>query len=98
MEEREPKKTVRVGALLSEAELAELVTFLRGNMNVFAWSHKDMLGIAPEHVVHCLKIDPAFPPVHQKQKRFAPEQNKAINDKVDRLLEIGAIEECFYLV
>ena len=61
LEEGEQKKTVWVGALLSEVEHAELVTFLKGNMDVFAWSHKDMLGIAPEHAVHILKIDPTFP-------------------------------------
>ena len=98
LEEREQKKTVWVDALLSEAKRAELVTFLRGNTDVFAWSHKDMPGIAPEHAVHSLKIDPAFPPVRQKQRRFAPEPNKTINDEVDRLLEIGAIKECFYPV
>ena len=29
---------------------------------------------------------------------FAPEQNKAINDEVDRLLDMEAIEKCFYPV
>ena len=47
LEEIEQKKIVWVGALLSEAEHAKLVTFLRGNMDIFVWSHKDMLGIAP---------------------------------------------------
>ena len=45
--EKEQKKTVWIGALLSEAKRAELVSFLRGNIDVFAWSHKDMPGIAP---------------------------------------------------
>ena len=34
--EEEQKKIVWVGALLSEAERAELVSFLKGNMDVFA--------------------------------------------------------------
>ena len=67
-------------------------------MDVFAWSHKDIPGITPEHAVHSLNIDHAFPPVRQKQRRFAAERDKAINDEVDRLLEIRAIEECFYPV
>lgn len=57
-----------------------------------------MLGIDLVHVAHHLNIDPTFPPVKQKQRRFAPERNKAISDEVDRLLEIGFIEECFYPV
>ena len=98
LEEREQKKTVWVGAMLFEAERSELVTFLRGNMDVFTWSHKDMPRIVPEHIVHSLKVYLAFPPVYQKQRRFTPERNNNINDEVDRLLEIGAIEECFYPV
>ena len=97
LEEGEQKKIVWVGALLPEAERAELVSFLKGNMDVFAWSYKDMLGIAPELAIHNLNVDPAFPPVRQKQRKFASERDKAINDEVDRLLEIRAIEECFYL-
>ena len=97
LEEGEPKKAVWVGALLSEVEWAELVAFLKGNMDIFAWFHKDMPGIAPEHAVHYLKIDPTFPHVRQKQRRFAPERSKAINDEVDRLLDIGASKNIFIL-
>ena len=73
LEEGEQKKIVWVGALLSEVERAELVTFLRGNIDVFSWSYKDMPRIAQEHAVHRLKIDLAFPPICQKQIRFALE-------------------------
>ena len=61
LEEGEQKKTVWVGALLPEAEHTKLVSFLKDNMDVFAWSHKDMPGIAPEHVMHSLNIDSTFP-------------------------------------
>ena len=73
LKEREPRKTVWAGALLSEAERAELMAFLRDNMDVFAWAHKDMPGIELEHTVHCLNIDPTIPPIHRKQRRFALE-------------------------
>ena len=63
LEEGEPKKIVQVGVLLSKAECAELVAFLRGYMDVFAESHKGMPGIAPEHAMLCLNIDPVFPPI-----------------------------------
>ena len=82
LKEGEQKKTVWVGALLSEAENAELVAFLRGSMDVFAWSHKDMPEIAPEHAVHRLNIDPAFPPIRQKQRRFAQSKIKQLMMKL----------------
>ena len=71
-----------VGALLSKAERAELVAFLRANMDVFAWSHKDIPGIALEHAVHNLKIDPTFPPVHQKQRIFSQNEAKPLMMKL----------------
>ena len=37
LEEDEHKKTVWIGTILPEAERAELVSFLKGNMDVFAW-------------------------------------------------------------
>ena len=98
LEEGEQKKIVWVGALLSEVDRPELVSFLKGNMDVFAWSHKDMLGIALEYAMHILNVDLAFPPICQKQRKFALERDKEISDEVDRLLEIRTMEECFYQV
>ena len=63
LEEGKLRKTMWVGALLPKAEQAELVSFLKSNMDVFAWSHKDMPRIAPEHVMQSLNFNPAFPPV-----------------------------------
>ena len=67
---------------------------MRRNKDVFAWSHRDILGIDPEEVEHCLNIDPLYPPIRQKQRRFTPEQNKVISDEVDRLFEIDAVDNC----
>ena len=82
--------------MLSEEELQELAGFLRRNKYVFTWSHKDMTGVIPTVAQHCLNIDPTFSHVRQKQRRFAPEQNRIISEEVDRLLGVGAIEPCQY--
>jgi hypothetical protein len=39
------KKKIRVGSQLSPEIKKALVTFLRRNEDVFAWSHEDMPGI-----------------------------------------------------
>ena len=41
---------------------------------------------------HYLNINPSYPLVRQKQRRFAPKRNTVISDEVDRMLEIDAIE------
>ena len=41
-------KTTRIGTTLSPEMKARLVQFLKENLGVFAWTHKDMLGISPK--------------------------------------------------
>lgn len=92
----DPEKKVLVGTQLTKEEKNELISFLRENKDFFAWSHKDIPGIDPSAAEHKLNIDPRYPPVRQKKRRFAPERNKIVSEEVDRLLEINAIEPCQY--
>ncbi|KAJ9557127.1 hypothetical protein OSB04_011741 [Centaurea solstitialis] len=62
----------------------------------FAWSHEDMVGINPDIISHKLNVYPSFKPIKQKQRKFAPERNKVINDEVDNLLKTGKIREVKY--
>ena len=45
-----------------------LVTFLRQNMEVFAWTHKDMPGISQDDILYHLNMDLTMKPVKQKKK------------------------------
>ncbi|PON79267.1 hypothetical protein PanWU01x14_013830 [Parasponia andersonii] len=96
LKEEEPAKVILIGASLPAEQKSEMLGFLRRNEDVFAWSHDDMPGIDPAHSCHRLNIDPHFPTVRQKPRRFAPEKNKAINKEVEKLLESGLIRECTY--
>ena len=69
---------------------------MKNNQDVFAWSHKNIPRIDSAYMCHELNIDPTYPAVKQNPQYFSLEMNKAINDEVDRLLEIEAIEECKY--
>ena len=44
----EPMKTTRVGTTMSPDTKKKLVQFLKENLDIFAWSHEDILGIPPE--------------------------------------------------
>jgi hypothetical protein len=57
--------------------------FLCRNIEVFAWSYEDMLGIILEEIVHVLNVDPDMKPVNQ----FTPERVEAIAVEVERLLK-----------
>ena len=42
---RRPSKTTKVGKELQQSFKDKLVKFLKKNLDVFAWSHENMLGI-----------------------------------------------------
>ena len=78
LDSSDPSRTTKIGTLANPAIRQELITFLRGNRDVFTWSHEDMLGIDPSVIMHRLNVSPAFPPVRQKKRVFAPERDRAI--------------------
>ncbi|XP_062103751.1 uncharacterized protein LOC133814858 [Humulus lupulus] len=45
---------------------------------------------------HSLNISNNFPAINQRERRFTPKVNQAIQEEVQLLLSIGAIEECLY--
>ena len=53
-----------------------------------------MGGIYPTVITHKLNVSPSFKPV--KQKSFALDRQKAINEEVSKLLQAGAIREVEY--
>ncbi|XP_050245849.1 uncharacterized protein LOC126693737 [Quercus robur] len=78
--EGEANKTTKIGMTLSPEMRTRLIQFLKENLDVFAWSYKDMPGIAPE----------------QRRRVFAPERDQAVTDEVTKLLTAGFIREVYY--
>ena len=58
-----PGRMTKIGTLANPTIRQELITFLRGNRDVFAWSHEDMPGIDPSVMVHKLNVSPDFPSI-----------------------------------
>ena len=54
-----------------------------------------MPGIDPSITVHKLNVSPSFPPIRQKKRVFAPEQNQAIAKEVHKLQEASFIKEVY---
>ena len=76
---------------LSHELKEELTRFLKVNLDVFAWTHEDMVGIHPDIMWHRLNIIPDFKPIRQKRKAMDAKKYKALKDEVDKLLDIGFI-------
>ena len=86
----------QVGTNQSPKTKEEIIGFLKDNLDVFAWSHKDMPGIPANIIQHRLNVDPGKKPVQQRRRVFAPERNKAVMDEVNKLLAANFIREVFY--
>jgi hypothetical protein len=75
-----------------------LVTFLRANLDVFAWQISDMSGILREVIEYKLDIDPMFKLIKQKKRRYTPERRETIRLEVNKLLEAGFIRPVDYSI
>ena len=94
--DEELTKTIRVGMTLSTKMKKKLVQFLKDNLDVFAWSHEDMLGISIKIIQHKLNVDPEKKPVQQRRRVFSLEQNQEIMDEVNKLLIVDFIHKVYY--
>ena len=63
LDEDDPGKSTRIGVDLEGKIKKDLIRFLRENIDVFAWSHKDMPGINPSVITHSLNVYPSSKPV-----------------------------------
>ena len=61
--EGEANKTTKIGTTLSLEMRTRLIKFLKENLDVFTWSHKDMPGVFLEVIQHKLNVNPKRKPV-----------------------------------
>ena len=54
----EPTKTTRIGMTMSIDMKKKLVQLLKENLDIFAWSYKDMPDISTEIIQHKLEMNP----------------------------------------
>ncbi|KAL2240957.1 UNVERIFIED_CONTAM: Retrovirus-related Pol polyprotein from transposon opus [Sesamum indicum] len=91
----DPTKTTKIGTSLGQFE-GIMITFLRSNVDMFAWDPSDFWGINPEVIVHRLNVDPSMRPVQQKKRTFGEEKNAIIEGEVNKLLRAGYVSEVQY--
>ena len=96
LDKNNPERYTRVRASTKRKTKQDLVQFLKKSIDVFAWSHDDMLGIDPSIITHHLNVYPSSKPVLQKKRVFAPEQDNAINEEVQKLTTSKFIQEVYY--
>ena len=92
----DPEKFFQVGSELPSQEKEELVRFLKGNVDVFAWDAYDAPGVDPSLICHHLNVNPSSTLKKQPPRRPSNEHASAVRDEVAKLKKAGAIKEVFY--
>ncbi len=89
--EREAQKHFLIGDSLSDEHKSLLLTLLKEDQDVFAWTPYEAPGVDSEFTCHELNVSPKYKLVVQKARRTAPQHAKAVREEVDRFLKIGTI-------
>ena len=55
-------KSFQIRISMTDKDKVEMLLFLIQNVDVFAWSPYEVLGVDLEFIVHKLIVDPLFPP------------------------------------
>ena len=91
-----PSKCTYVSSVLFEEERARLQQILQANVNIFAWTHSDMIGIIPVYASHKLNVVLSTRPVRKRVRHSHPDRHEVIQAKVDNLLKVGFIRDVKY--
>ena len=78
----DPEKFFQVRARLPPQEKEELIEFLRRNINVFAWSTYEALGVDLSFICHHLNVNPSVTSKKQTPRCSSKDHSDAVKDGV----------------
>nr|GEV62287.1 reverse transcriptase domain-containing protein [Tanacetum cinerariifolium] len=87
---------VVIEGTLFDKGCTELCSVLRKNLDIFAWQPPDMMGVPRSVAEHRVNIREGYSPVRQKKRGQALERAKAIQAKVQKLVEERIRREVYY--
>ncbi len=92
----DPEKYFKIGCGLDATERSELINFLVGNLDIFAWDPYEVPGVDPNFIQHQLNVDPQSKPIQRRARRAAPIHTEVVQQEVEKLLQVGAMQELQY--
>ncbi|XP_022013761.1 uncharacterized protein LOC110913223 [Helianthus annuus] len=91
-----PEQTVTLGPAMSDLTRAALKKLLHDNIDVFAWTPADMVGV-PRHIAeHRLNVAEDAKPVVHAKRHLGDIKHDAMKEQVLELLNAGIIREVRY--
>ena len=93
----DPEKFFQVEAQLPPQEKEKLLAFLRRNIDVFAWNAYEAFRVDPNFICHHLNVNPTILPRKQPPRHSSKEHSDVVNVEVNKLKQVRAIKEVFYV-
>ena len=90
------EKFFQVSSELPPQEKEELIGFLRGNVDIFAWDAYEALEVDPNFICHHLNVNPSIILKKQPPRHPSKEHADVVRDTVIKLKKARAIKEVFY--
>ena len=91
------EKIFQVRVQLPPWERQDLIDFLRKNIDMFAWSTYEALGVDPNFICHRLNINPSAITKKQPPQCSSREHSDTVKGEILKLKQAEAIKEVFYL-
>ena len=91
------EKFFKVRAQLPPQEKEKLIAFLRENIDVFAWNAYEAPRVDLEFIFHHLNVNSAILLRKQPHRRLSKKHSDAVKEEVNKLKQVRAIKEVFYL-
>lgn len=85
-----------MGAQLPHVEKEEPISFLKENIDVFAWNAYVALEIDPDFICHHLNVNPIDVSKRQPPWRSSKEHADAVKEEMNQLKQTEEIKESFY--
>uniref|UniRef100_A0A2N9IG51 Retrotransposon gag domain-containing protein n=1 Tax=Fagus sylvatica TaxID=28930 RepID=A0A2N9IG51_FAGSY len=67
LDDKKPDKTTNIGTKMDRRMRKAIIEFLKGNLDVFAWTHEDMPDIDPSVISHKLNVELSIPAYKAKK-------------------------------
>ena len=84
MGNKQEKKELKIGTLVTTEERNRLVSLLHEYADVFAWTYVDMPDLDTDIVVHKIPLIEGSKPVKQKTRRMRPDMLLKVKSEIQK--------------
>jgi hypothetical protein len=93
---KQEKKELKIGTLVTTEERNRLVSLLHKYADVFAWTYTDMPDLDTDIVVHKIPLIERSKPVKQKTKRMCPDMLLKVKSEIQKQWDVGFLDVVQY--